>query len=345
MAAPQTPMQPRSGLHPVSVIGAGSFGTALAIHIARRGASALLWGRDSERITAMQAARENAQYLPGCAFPLMLEATADLGRLVAESEDLLIATPSHALRHTLDALAPLLRPGQGLVAACKGLEPGVGRLVHEVIADRFGSTYPMAVLSGPTFAKELGIGLPTAVTIASRDQVFAEKIAMRLHGGGFRAYWTDDLPGVEIGGAAKNVMAIGVGIADGLQLGANTRAALITRGMAEIMRLAESLGARAETLMGLAGMGDLVLTCTDNQSRNRRLGLLLAQGKSVADASHEIRQVVEGVKAAPEVLRLARSRAVEMPITEAVSAVLEGRMSPVEAVRALATRPAKPEAG
>jgi glycerol-3-phosphate dehydrogenase (NAD(P)+) len=329
----------------LGVIGAGSFGTALAIHIARRGAPTLLWGRDPARIEQMQQARENAQYLPGCAFPAMLEATGDLAALVAGSEDLLIATPSHALRQTLQTLAPMLRDGQGLVAACKGLEPGSGRLVHEVFEDVLGMDRPVAVLSGPTFAKELGIGLPTAVTIAARDERFAEKIAMRLHGGGFRAYWTDDLPGVEIGGAAKNVMAIGVGIADGLQLGANTRAALITRGMAEIMRMAEALGARAETLMGLAGMGDLVLTCTDNQSRNRRMGLLLAQNKSVADAITEIRQVVEGVKAAPEVLRLAQKHGIEMPITAAVAAVLEGQMSPVEAVRALATRPAKPEAG
>ncbi len=329
----------------IGVIGAGSFGTSLAIHIARRAGTTQLWGRDAERIDAMQTARENAQYLPGCAFPAGLTATADLPGVVAASEDLLIATPSHALRQTLSALAPLLRPGQGVVAACKGLEPGTGKLVHEVIEDQLGSERPMAVLSGPTFAKELGIGLPTAVTIAARDQAFAEKIAMRLHGGGFRAYWTDDLPGVEIGGAAKNVMAIGVGIADGLQLGANTRAALITRGMAEIMRLAETLGARAETLMGLAGMGDLVLTCTDNQSRNRRMGLLLAQGRSVEDAIREIKQVVEGIKAAPEVLRLAQQHGVEMPITATISEVLEGRMSPVEAVRTLATRPAKPEAG
>ncbi|MFP5305791.1 MAG: NAD(P)H-dependent glycerol-3-phosphate dehydrogenase [Gammaproteobacteria bacterium] len=330
---------------PIGVLGAGSFGTALAIHIARRGPATLLWGRDAARVAEMQQARENAQYLPGCSFPVMLTATSELQRVVAESEDLLIATPSHALRGTLHALMPLIRPGQGLVAACKGLEPGSGRLIHEVVEDELVQGQPMAVLSGPTFAKELGLGLPTAVTIASADHDFAEKIAMRLHGGGFRAYWTNDLPGVEIGGAAKNVMAIGVGIADGLQLGANTRAALITRGLAEIMRLADALGARGETLMGLAGMGDLVLTCTDNQSRNRRLGLLLAQGKSVDEASREIRQVVEGVRAAPEVLRLARKHGVEMPITDAVSAVLDGRMSAVEAVRALATRPAKPEAG
>ena len=328
----------------IGVIGAGSFGTALAIHLGRR-APTLLWGRDAGRIKAMQAARENEQYLPGCSFPAALTATADLVALVEASEDLLIATPSHTLNGMLETLAPLLRAGQGVVIACKGLQPGTGLLIHEVVDQALSSAYPMAVLSGPTFAKELGIGLPTAVTIASNNQAFAEKIVQRLHGGGFRAYWSEDLPGVEIGGAAKNVMAIGVGIADGLQLGANTRAALITRGLAEIMRLAEALGGRAETLMGLSGMGDLVLTCTDNQSRNRRLGLLLAQGQSVAEATTEIRQVVEGVRAAPEILRLAARHGVEMPITTTVAAVLEGRMSAVEAVRALATRPAKAEAG
>jgi len=327
----------------VAVLGAGSFGTALAIQLARRGSRALLWGRDANKMNAMQAARENAQYLPGCAFPAKLQAGSDLEAMVREAEVLLVATPSHVLRSVLEQIEPLLRDGQGLVAACKGLEPQSGKLVHEVIEDVCGRSRPYAVLSGPTFAKELGIGLPTAVTIASQDEPFAEAFAHLLHGDGFRAYWSDDLVGVEIGGAAKNVMAIGVGIADGMSLGANTRAALITRGLAEIMRLAIAMGGRAETLMGLAGMGDLVLTCTDNQSRNRRMGLLLAQGKSVKDAIAEIQQVVEGVKAAPEVLRLAQRHEVDMPITAAISGVLDGRLSAVEAVHVLATRPARAE--
>lgn len=328
----------------IAVLGAGSFGTALAVHLARRGSDTLLWGRDAARMTAMQDARENVQYLPGCQFPIKLNAVSDLQRAVSHSEDLLICTPSHALRETLEAIKPWLKKKQGIACACKGLEPGSGRLVHEVIEDALGHEHPLAVISGPTFAKELGIGLPTAVTVASTDLKFAEKIAGLLHGDGFRAYTADDLPGVEIGGAAKNVMAIGVGIADGLNLGANTRAAMITRGLAEIMRLGEALGAKAETLMGLAGMGDLVLTCTDNQSRNRRMGLLLAQGKPVAAAIQEIQQVVEGVKAAPEVLRLAQRLGVEMPITDAVSRVLKGEITAVQAVRLLATRPKKAEA-
>jgi glycerol-3-phosphate dehydrogenase (NAD(P)+) len=325
------------------VLGAGSFGTALAVHLARRGSQTLLWGRDTARMQAMQAARENAQYLPGCAFPVKLTALSDLQAAVRGAEDLLIATPSHALREALTTIKPWLRPGQGIASACKGLEPETGELVHEVIEDVVGTAHPLAVISGPTFAKELGIGMPTAVTVASTDQAFAEKIAGRLHGDGFRAYTADDLPGVEIGGAAKNVMAIGVGIADGLNLGANTRAAIITRGLAEIMRLGEALGARSETLMGLSGMGDLVLTCTDNQSRNRRMGLLLAQGKTVAEAIKEIQQVVEGVRAAPAVLGLAGRLGVQMPITQAVSSVLKGEITPIQAVRLLATRPQKAE--
>lgn len=338
---PQPP--PSSTSAAIAVLGAGSFGTALAVHLARRGSPTLLWGRDAARMAAMQASRENTQYLPGCAFPVKLEALSDLHAAVTGAEDLLVSTPSHALRETLNTIKPWLRPGQGIACACKGLEPGTGKLVHEVIEDAVGTAHPLAVISGPTFAKELGIGLPTAVTIASRDEAFAEKLAGLFHGDGFRAYTADDLPGVEIGGAAKNVMAIGVGIADGLNLGANTRAAIITRGLAEIMRLGEALGAKPETLMGLSGMGDLVLTCTDNQSRNRRMGLLLAQGKSVPEAIQEIQQVVEGVKAAPTVLALARKLGVQMPITEAVSLVLQGQISPVQAVRLLATRPQKAE--
>lgn len=328
---------------PIGVLGAGSFGTALAIQLARRGSPTLLWGRDSAKLDAMQAARENKQYLPGCAFPIRLLALSDLRAVVLSSEDLVVSTPSHTLRETLKSIKPDLKPGQGIVAACKGFEPGSGLLVHEVFEDVLGHKHPLAVISGPTFAKEIGIGLPTSVTVASADEDFAQKIALRFHGDGFRAYTADDLPGVEVGGAAKNVMAIAVGIADGLGLGANTRAGVITRGLNEIMNLAEALGAKRDTLMGLSGMGDLVLTCTDNQSRNRRMGLLLAQGKSVAEAIQEIQQVVEGVKAAPEVLRLAQKHGVEMPITAAINRVLSGECTPIEAVRLLASRPQKAE--
>lgn len=327
----------------LAVLGAGSFGTALAIHLARRGHATLLWGRDAARMTAMEADRENAVYLAGMPFPAKLHATADLALAVSSAEDLLLATPSAALAATIAAIAPLLRPGQGLVCACKGLEPGTARLAHEVIADGLPSSHPVAILSGPTFAKELAMGLPTAVTIASADEAFAEKIAHTFHGDGFRAYPSDDVIGVEIGGAAKNVMAIGVGIADGLGLGANTRAGFITRSLNELMRLGVAAGAKPETFMGLAGLGDLVLTCTDNQSRNRRFGLLLAEGKTPDEARQVIGQVVEGAKAAQEVLRFAAKLGVDMPIARAIAQVISGEIKPVEALTLLAQRPLRNE--
>ena len=336
---------PMSGARTIGVIGAGSFGTALAIQLSRRGHRTLLWGRATEDMARMQAERLNAAYLPECAFPVALEATGDLAHTVASADHLLVVVPSHALRAVLRQLQPLLRAGQGIACAAKGLEPGTGKLVHEVFADEIGEAHPLAVVSGPTFARELGLGLPTAVTVASPRIDFAKDIADALHGDGFRAYTSTDIVGVEIGGSAKNVLAIAVGIADGLHLGANTRSALITRGLAELMRLAMALGAQAETMMGLSGLGDLVLTCTDNQSRNRRMGLMLAEGKTVAEATQTIRQVVEGVRVAPEVLRLARRLGIEMPITEQVCRVLAGEAQPVEAVRALASRPQKHEAG
>jgi len=265
--------------------------------------------------------------------------------VVAESGDILISTPSPTLRETCERLLPLLRPEQGIACASKGLEPGSGRLAHEVIAELLGESRSIAVISGPTFAKELGIGLPTAVTVAANDPAFAERMAARLHGDGFRAYTSEDLIGVEIGGAAKNVLAIAVGIADGLGLGANTRAAMITRGLNEITRLATALGAQPETLMGMAGLGDLVLTCTDNQSRNRRYGIQLGEGKTPEQAKASLEGVVEGVRAAPEVLRLAHRLGVDMPLHEMAGAVIAGQVTAVEAVKRLAERPLRAEAG
>jgi glycerol-3-phosphate dehydrogenase (NAD(P)+) len=327
----------------IAVLGAGSFGTALAIQLARRGNDTWLWGRSADHMRVLAEQRVNAEYLPGCKFPPSLHPTGDLGQALAAADDLLIAVPSHSLHAVLRIAAPLLRPEQGIASACKGLEPETGKLVHEVVEDIVGRDRKLAVISGPTFAREVGLGMPTAVTVASRDIAFAEKIAQELHGNGFRAYTSDDVIGVEVGGSVKNVLAIGVGIADGLGLGANTRAALITRGLAEIMRLGEALGGHRETFMGLAGLGDLVLTCTDDQSRNRRMGLALAKGKTPAQAQVEIRQVVEGVRVAPEVVRLARRHGIEMPIAEQVVRVLAGEITAVEAVRALATRPQKAE--
>ncbi|HPG62920.1 MAG TPA: NAD(P)H-dependent glycerol-3-phosphate dehydrogenase [Casimicrobium sp.] len=330
---------------PVAVVGAGSFGTALAIALARRGSLTRLWGRNAAEMQEAERTRHNPRYLSDCEFPPSLTATSDLDAALHDAEDIVVATPSHALRATVEMLKPLIAKGrQGLVIACKGFEPGTGKLSHEVVADVLDGTHPYAVLSGPTFANELGRGLPTAVIIASTDAAFAERIAHRLNGGGFRAYTGNDVIGVEIGGAAKNVIAIAAGASDGLGFGANARSLLITRGLAEIRRLGDKLGARSETLMGLSGLGDLVLTCTDNQSRNRRMGLLLASGKSVAEATEEIQQVVEGIKAAPEVHRLAKRFDVPMPITEVACAVIDGRMTPREAFATLASRSVRAEA-
>jgi glycerol-3-phosphate dehydrogenase (NAD(P)+) len=239
--------------------------------------------------------------------------------------------------------APLLEPQQGIISAVKGLEPETGKLVHEVMQDIVGTGRKLAVISGPTFAREVGLGMPTAVTVASADRAYAEKVVQALHGHGFRAYTSDDVIGVEVGGSVKNVLAIAVGIADGLGLGANTRAGMITRGLAEITRLGEAMGGRRETFMGLAGLGDLVLTCTDDQSRNRRLGLALAAGKGVEQAQAEIGQVVEGVRVAREVARLAARLNVEMPISQQVARVLHEGVSPIEAFRVLTSRPSKAE--
>ena len=328
----------------IAVLGAGSYGTALAVHLARMHHEVALWGRNRTEIAQLAKDRENKEYLPGCKFPKNLALEPDLRAVVTDAQHLLVAVPSHAFHAVLRQIAPLLTPGQGIACAAKGLEPETGKLLHEIAEDVLGRDRKFAVISGPTFAKEVGQGLPTAVTVASRDHAFAETIAAALHGGGFRAYTSDDVIGVEVGGSVKNVLAIGVGASDGLGLGANTRAMMLTRGLAEIMRLGEALGGRRETFMGLAGFGDLVLTCTDNQSRNRRLGLAVAQGKTVDEALAEIKQVVEGVRVAPEVLRLAKRLGVEMPITEQVVRVLRGEVTPLEALRALATRPQRAEA-
>ena len=329
---------------PVTVLGAGAFGTALAIQLSRRGSPTYLWGRDATVMATLQESRENPRYLKGCAFPAQLTATADLATAVRHSGDLLIATPSPALRESCQRLKPLVQPGQGIACACKGLEPGSGELAHEVIGSVLDG-HSIAIVSGPTFAKELGLGLPTAVTVASADAAFATRLAEAFHGDGFRAYTSSDVIGVEIGGAAKNVIAIAVGVADGLGLGANTRAAMITRGLNEISRLGAALGAQPETLMGLSGLGDLVLTCTDDQSRNRRYGLLLGQGKTPEQARAAIDGVVAGRRAAPEVLRLAQRHGVEMPLLEMAGAVVAGAISPVEAVMLLSGRPLRAETG
>ncbi len=306
----------------IALLGAGSWGTALAIQLARIGHQVRLWARDPEQASQMQARRVNQRYLPEFTLPENISIHADMPQCLSGSDRVLVVTPSHAFPETLKLLQPLLKPTIGLAWASKGFEPGSGRLLHEVAEDILGKSMPLALITGPSFAKEVAAGLPTAVTVAANDPEFGETWAGLLHGSGFRAYYTSDLTGAELGGAVKNVLAVACGMADGLQLGANTRAALITRGLAEIMRLGKAMQADPRTLMGLAGIGDLVLTCTGDLSRNRRLGLALGRGQSVDEAVAEIGQVVEGIKTSAETMRMAERAGVEMPITEQVHGIL-----------------------
>lgn len=326
----------------IGVIGAGAWGTALAIQLARCGSPVLLWGRDAQRIEQMARARENARYLPGCPFPAGLTPEQHLERVLRECRDLLVAVPSDAFRETLARLHEGLPPGARVAWATKGLELSSGALAHEVAGQVLGRDVPVAVLSGPTFAAEVARGLPAGITVASIDQEFAFDLARRLYDGRFRAYTSRDMPGVEVGGAVKNVMAIAAGASDGLRFGANARAALITRGLAEMTRLGTALGGDARTFMGLAGLGDLVLTCTDDQSRNRRMGLALAAGRNAGEARARI-GLVEGVHAARAVWHKAQGLGVDMPITEHVYRVLYEGMGPREAVESLTTGEPKQE--
>jgi glycerol-3-phosphate dehydrogenase (NAD(P)+) len=327
----------------VAVLGAGSWGTALAVQIARAGHPVALWGRDTTQLSLMARDRVNARYLPGVEFPASLRVEPDLARAVAGHRDILVCVPSHGFRTTLAAVAPHLRPDSRVAWATKGFERDTGLLPHAVAGEVLGAPVPLAVLSGPTFAGEVGAGLPTALTVAATDAAFATDLAERLSGLNFRAYTGTDMVGVEVGGAVKNVLAIGAGISDGLRFGANTRVALITRGLVEMTRLGVALGARPATFVGLSGLGDLVLTCTDDQSRNRRLGLMLAGGRTVEEATREIGQVVEGVYAAGAVRSVARGLGLEMPICEQVYRILAEGLPPEEAVMALMARSLKAE--
>jgi glycerol-3-phosphate dehydrogenase (NAD(P)+) len=332
-----------AGKAPVAVLGAGSWGTALAALLARHGFPTTLWGRDAERVRAIDGAHENARYLPGVALPDSLRATGDLAAAVADAQWILVVTPSHAFNQTLRALAPHRRAGAGVAWATKGFEPGSGRFLHEVAAELLGPDVPLAVVTGPSFAREVAQGLPTALTVHSDSEAFATTVAEALHGSAFRAYTGSDMLGAELGGAMKNVLAVATGIADGMNLGLNARAGLITRGLNEMLRLNVALGGRAETLMGLAGLGDLVLTCTGDLSRNRRLGLALGRGQSIADAVKEIGQVVESVDTVDEVMRLANRHGIELPISELVQRVLHQEITPAEGLKIILSREQKPE--
>ncbi len=323
---------------PVCVLGAGSWGTALAILLARNGNRTLLWGRDPERMAQMQACRSNEKYLPGIVFPEPLKVVSDLDVTLKQCRDILIVVPSHSFVETLVKIKPLLLDNARIAWATKGLEPHTGALLSTTVERELGSAIPLAILSGPTFAKELANNLPTACTFASNNTDFQNSFIQRLHNPRFRIYKSDDMIGVQLGGAVKNIIAVGAGMGDGLGFGSNSRTALITRGLAEITRLGRAMGADPHTLYGLSGLGDLLLTSTDDQSRNRRFGLALGKGKSIEEAESDIGQVVEAVRNTKEVQDLAKRLGIEMPIVDAIYQVLYQKLSPEDAARMLLTR-------
>jgi glycerol-3-phosphate dehydrogenase (NAD(P)+) len=325
----------------IAVLGAGAWGTALAIRLAGQGPVSL-WTRSSEHAVAMRRERENRRYLPGFPLPKGLEVSSDLTGVVVDADLLIAGVPSNAFRSLAMSLRQL-GSAKPLIWLCKGLETGSRKLPHEVLAEAWPDHPASAVLSGPSFAKEVAQGLPAALTVASRDADFARRVARQLHDPKLRLYSSSDVVGVELGGAVKNVIAIAAGIADGLGFGLNARAALITRGLAELTRLGLKLGGHPETFMGLSGMGDLILTCTGDLSRNRQLGFRLAAGESLEGALRELGHVAEGATTAIEVAGLARELGVEMPITEAVAQILRQEMPPREAVAALLARDLKDE--
>lgn len=327
----------------IAVLGAGSWGTALAIQCARAGHAVRLWGRNPARLAVLARERVNSRYLPQAPFPPQLRIAPDLTAALTDVKDVLVVVPSHGFRELLMSIRDLLAPDQRLCWATKGFEISTGRLPEQVAQEVLGPQRLTAVLSGPTFAREVGAGLPTAMTIASRDANYAAILAQDISTPNFRAYTSTDMVGVEVGGAVKNVLAIGAGLSDGLGFGANSRIALITRGLVEMTRLGVALGARRETFMGLAGLGDLVLTCTDDQSRNRRFGLSLGRGMSRDAALREIGQVVEGFVAARALHQVAEREGVMMPICAGIHAVLYEGLPADEVVRGLMMRPIKPE--
>lgn len=329
--------------NPVCVLGAGSFGTALAAHLARNGFATTVWARDAQLIDQLRAGGENTRYLPGVALPASLAYQYHLSDCLSSCTDVLIALPSSGFEFAIEQISIHCKPGTGVIWACKGLQKGSGQLLGELLVERLGAAVDHAVISGPTFARELAEDLPTALTVAANKPAYAAKVSSLLHCGRLRAYASHDMRGVQLGGALKNVYAIAAGISDGLGFGANARVALITRGLAEMRRLGEQLGADAETLSGLSGTGDLILTCTDDQSRNRRFGLALAKGLSVADAVASIGQSVEGVAATAAAQTLAQRYDVEMPIVEQVDAVVNRGSQPLDAVQALLERAPRDE--
>ncbi|MEE4243856.1 MAG: NAD(P)H-dependent glycerol-3-phosphate dehydrogenase [Kangiellaceae bacterium] len=335
-------MNTDSQFSPIAVLGAGSFGTALAILLAGNGNPTRLWCRDKQQAALLNEQRQNAKYLPDIQFPSTLEITSDISYALEDAADVLVVTPSGAFADTLNLIKPVISSETRIAWACKGLEPKSAKLLSEVAEEILGPDRALAVISGPTFAKELARAMPTAVTIAANQKSFAIELSERCLNAAFRSYISDDMVGVQLGGALKNIIAVGAGISDGMGFGANARTALITRGLAEIQRLGLILGGKSETFHGLACLGDLVLTCTDDQSRNRRFGLAIGKGMSVDQAISSIGQVVEGAKNAHQAVILAGRYQVDMPISQSIYNIIhEGADPQQQAFELLGRKPKK----
>jgi glycerol-3-phosphate dehydrogenase (NAD(P)+) len=322
-------------LKPITILGAGSWGTALALYLARRGQIVRIWSIEIPEVAAMLAERTNNRYLPGFDFPEQIQPTANLSEALKDIEDVLIVVPSVGFRDTLTMIKPFLSADARITCATKGLDTDTGQQLHEVVTEVLGKDRKFAVLSGPSFAREVAAGLPAAVVIASHDQAFLKDLITRFDSPIFAVYPSHDVIGVEIGGVAKNVIAIATGISDGMQLGANARSAIITLGLNEIMQLGIALGGKMESFIGLSGIGDLILTATDNQSRNRRLGLAIGTGQAIQAAEAEIGQVVEGKRNAELVTALAQEHGVKMPVSEMVWDILQSKITAKEGIKQL----------
>jgi glycerol-3-phosphate dehydrogenase (NAD(P)+) len=327
----------------LAVLGAGSWGTALAVHLARVGHHVALWARDSALVHEMAHTRVNSRYLPDVRVPDVVQPTSDIGAAVKSASLVVLAVPSHGFRTVVQQAVPWLAPTAILISTAKGLESGSLARMSQVLEEETGHALPIVVLSGPSFAVEVARGLPTAILAASSDAKAATVVQERFRGPAFRLYASDDVTGVEIGGALKNVIAIAAGVVDGTGLGHNAMAALITRGLAEISRLACAAGGRRDTLSGLSGLGDLVLTCTGDLSRNRHVGIELGRGRPLQDVLAGMHMVAEGVRTTGAALALGARHGIELPITAQMAAVLEGRRTPREALETLMVRPQKQE--
>jgi glycerol-3-phosphate dehydrogenase (NAD(P)+) len=330
-------------MHTIAVLGCGSWGTALSVHLARTGHAVRLWGRDASLVARMAEARENGTYLPGIELPAGLDPVAALETAVRDASMVVVAVPSHGLRATLRAVRPYLAEAAPIVSTVKGLEQASLLRMSEVIAEELGPSRPVVVLSGPSFATEFAHAQPTVVVVASSDRDAASQVQHEFRSRCLRLYVTDDVVGVELGGALKNVIAIAAGVVESTGLGHNAMAALVTRGLAEISRLAIAMGGRRDTLAGLSGLGDLVLTCTGQLSRNRQLGIELGRGRTLDDVLAGMKMVAEGVRTTSAALQLGERHGIELPIIAQMAELLEGRKTPRAAVEDLMLRPQRSE--